>query len=548
MARAGIELSCLVLVVLLLAWNSITLLDLRTRMSGHDEALNELISSRLEEIGSKLDGLLSKQSESIQQSCKRNSESIKSEISLLTPQVKTLVENVCGTVSADVGKHTSTLLEAMLPKSMPQQDKSCNLESKLDAIEEKFGGISTHIDTMHTIITGRDNAEGLRAAYHKHAYETMLTRHGEQVYQKMRATSSRKRGAGTAKLGPIDHKLSEYKPGDMLAAHTGKVKTVQSKQRRQLRSLPNVDAHMPSVNSTILGQDTEMLIVLPTFLRPKLEVNTEYIRKVVASLSAQYKADLLDRKITLLVVNNSPKTHLGVANAIEEVLQDTGSTLEYHVETGFTEFDDPFGKDLHLKVDLPGKPDLLESWEPSRKHCRHLVETLSKVAAHPAKYVLLWEDDMLMCGSTTHGTLRSIFTMIDTANAYGADWTGLRVGFGGNGLIFHYNDVPIISDYVLANMHRKPPDWLLTEWYKGLTYSARMGIGSRHRGYTHRLNLFEHIGNHSSFPDRENQGSKDSNSHVQYEIPKCMEENWWLLPAERFRPQCKAHDISPCAA
>lgn len=71
------------------------------------------------------------------------------------------------------------------------------------------------------------------------------------------------------------------------------------------------------------------------------------------------------------------------------------------------------------------------------------------------------------------------------------------------GLVFHQNDLPSLSDYIVANMHRKPPDWLMTEWYKGLTYTAKMAIGGRHRGFTHRLNVFEHIGNHSSFPGRQ---------------------------------------------
>jgi hypothetical protein len=96
-------------------------------------------------------------------------------------------------------------------------------------------------------------------------------------------------------------------------------------------------------------------------------------------------------------------------------------------------------------------------------------------------------------------------------------------------------------------MHRKPPDWLMTEWYKGQTYTAQMAIGSRHRGFTHELNLAKHIGSHSSFPGREDQGSKDSKSHVNYEIPACFDVNWWLLPVERFNKSCAGSSIlSPC--
>ena len=56
----------------------------------------------------------------------------------------------------------------------------------------------------------------------------------------------------------------------------------------------------------------------------------------------------------------------------------------------------------------------------------------------------------------------------------------------------------------------------------------------RHQGFTNQLNLFDHIGDHSSFPGRENQGAKDSKSHVNYNIPKCFDYNWWLLPEERY--------------
>jgi hypothetical protein len=47
--------------------------------------------------------------------------------------------------------------------------------------------------------------------------------------------------------------------------------------------------------------------------------------------------------------------------------------------------------------------------------------------------VLLWEDDMMMCGNANNGTLATVFASIDDANARASDWTGLRFGFGGNG-------------------------------------------------------------------------------------------------------------------
>jgi hypothetical protein len=46
--------------------------------------------------------------------------------------------------------------------------------------------------------------------------------------------------------------------------------------------------------------------------------------------------------------------------------------------------------------------------------------------------------------------------------------------------VLHSYDLATLADYMLANMHRRPPDWLLTEWYKGGTFSAKMAVGFRH--------------------------------------------------------------------
>ena len=61
----------------------------------------------------------------------------------------------------------------------------------------------------------------------------------------------------------------------------------------------------------------------------------------------------------------------------------------------------------------------------------------------PARYVMLWEDDMLMCGDQERGTISSLFDFVDKANAASPDWTGLRLGFGGNGLVLHWSDIPV---------------------------------------------------------------------------------------------------------
>jgi hypothetical protein len=117
---------------------------------------------------------------------------------------------------------------------------------------------------------------------------------------------------------------------------------------------------------------------------------TRYLRKALTTLANQYVGKLAERTIQVLVVNNSPKDHKGVDIAIDQVLKmANGTTLRVALVDGNEEFDDPFDPNLKLKVDLPGRPDLLESWTPSRTHCRHVVETFSRALEISAKYVVV---------------------------------------------------------------------------------------------------------------------------------------------------------------
>jgi len=387
--------------------------------------------------------------------------------------------------------------------------------NRLATIEQqltsKMNDVLRETESLKIILTGRDNAEGVRTAYQRHA----LT-----VLQQRAKTTAKK--SAPARRVVKRRKLQAVVPPVMPADHHG--------------GLPTGERQMP-----------ELLVLLPTFLRAKLRDHTEYLRRSLRSLVRQYRGELVDRGVEVLVVNNAPYTHVGVRDAVSRVLKEEDSLLQVKVVDAKPEFDDPFPPELKLKAGLPGRPDLLESWEPSRRHCRHFVEALAAAEDRAARYVLVWEDDMEMCGTSANGTLRNVFDTIDAANTRADDWTGLRLGFGGNGIVLQHYDLVALADYILSNMHRKPPDWLITEWYKGLTYQARMSIGDRHRGFTHELNFFSHIGNHSSFPGRENQGAEGSESHVNYKIPGCFERNWWLLPAERFAPGCTGHSLlSPC--
>lgn len=397
------------------------------------------------------------------------------------------------------------------------------LQTEMVKLSTMLAEIEKKLDTIGLVTIGRDNAEGLRSEYQRHAYSTALSRR-----QRGRVTSLSPLPTIPAKVATLE--------GESEPDGEPRVASRSVRQRRKLKSV--VDSET----------EPELTVLMTTFLRRNLEDNTEYLRAVLGSLAAQYSGPITRRRVRVVIVNNSPKTHRGIEEAAKRVLDEhKSSPLQVVVTESSDEFTDPYDTSLKLKVDLPNRPDLLESWTPSRLHCRHLVESFSKALDFPGKYTLIWEDDMLMCGDASNGTLLAVLNSIDLANEVALDWTAIRLGFGGNGLVFHTADIPLLSDYILANMHRKPPDWLMTEWYKGMTYTAQIAIGDRHRGFTHELNFAEHIGSHSSFPGREDQGKKDSKSHVNYEIPACFDTNWWLLPAERFDKACSGKSIlSPC--
>lgn len=355
--------------------------------------------------------------------------------------------------------------------------------------------------------------------------------------------------------GQADHVVSKESPGP----------------RRKLQSVASaMDTSSPSSPAATVAM-VELQVMIPTFKRLYSTDPHEYLRKVLKSIGLQYQAHVAKqraqggtapRSIVAVVVNTGPAEHLGVEQAIEEAARGTGLTVKYEeVEHQFT---DPYPADYHVKVDYDNRKDILESWPPSRKHSMHLAEVLLKAQQIDSKYTLLVEDDMVWCSA--HNTaannmninggdaLSRIWDAIDHANAAAPSWTGVRVGYGGNGLVLPSSDLSALTDYLLANMHRRPPDWLLTEWYKGKTFTSKASLGDRHSGFTYKFNLFEHIGEHSAFPGREKQASKrdaasDSNAagKVEFTIPQCFEFNWYLLPEERFdTARCQNKLFTPC--
>jgi hypothetical protein len=97
----------------------------------------------------------------------------------------------------------------------------------------------------------------------------------------------------------------------------------------------------------------------------------------------------------------------------------------------------------------------------------------------------------------------------------------------------------------MEKTNKRLPETDPFEWLVG----GDFGVTGRHPGFTYKHNLFEHIGEHSAFPGRDNQASKrDGDGGTKtYDIPQCFEYNWYLLPEERFDKEGCGHvDFTPC--
>lgn len=241
------------------------------------------------------------------------------------------------------------------------------------------------------VTIGRDNAEGLRTAYQRQAFATMAARASSRSTITSVLAQPSKLVTGTARV-PLN--TSSFGARLQRKSRLLHKSTAQASTGRKLLSL-SVDRETdPDTQPTEIM--TELLILLPTFIRRNLDDNTEYVamfmlspcafcnggiallscctiidffpschyfldcfvfqnrylRKVLTSLDNQYTGQVAERKVQVLVVNNSPNDHRGVDTAIEQVLSRKGqnSTLRVSIVDGGDEFDDPFDADLRLKV------------------------------------------------------------------------------------------------------------------------------------------------------------------------------------------------------
>eukprot|EP00039_Didymoeca_costata_P016790 m.305850 g.305850 ORF g.305850 m.305850 type:complete len:499 (+) comp16451_c0_seq26:221-1717(+) len=420
------------------------------------------------------------------------------------------VENDDRTAAAQ--SHAAQLLrfESTIGKSMDLQNvvkrRANEMGDDIQQMTDDMAGVKEKIKNLEILASGEKDIEGLRSAFQRQSFAIM-----------------------------------QHRMEDVMGNFQGS-KFGFKQQKRNGRKLLSSE-----------GFDTErayLAFVVPTHKRINAQNPHDYLKRVLRSIISQNSRDkAMPGKIIIIVINTGPIEHTGVQDAINEVVGDHDILVAYQEVQN--QFKDPY-EDYQVKVDRNYQKDILESWPPSRKHSMHLSEVLLKALLYDSRYYILVEDDMVLCETSKRSALEEIYATIEHANSISLNWTGIRVGYGGNGLILQQQDLAVLADYIVANLYRRPPDWLLTEWYKALTFSAKMNIGSRHKGFTYKYNVFEHIGEHSSFPGREKQGSerksKESNGKVKiYNIPGCFEFNWYLLPEERFDERlCHSSDYTPC--
>lgn len=200
-------------------------------------------------------------------------------------------------------------------------------------------------------------------------------------------------------------------------------------------------------------------------------------------------------------------------------------------------FDDPYDKD-HTKDATHN----VASFHQARRQALHLSHALLEASRWRSEHVMVIEDDMPVCNASAFRHVARAITLVEAANREtGTGWSMIRVGFGGNGILMHWEDATTAGEYLISNMNRAPVDWLLPEWASSLTHPGSMvnQVRARHH-FTYRLNLFRHIGGVSNFGDRKWSEGKDG-------LPVCFGFNDFLRREEIFlRYTCPHSMISPC--
>ena len=141
----------------------------------------------------------------------------------------------------------------------------------MTSIQTSLHAMTSKIDTIGLVTIGRDNAEGLRSEYQRHAFATAVARASTESAP-VRVNVHRGLVTGTARV-PFSVNSTTDNPRFRKSLSFKRVMShATSATGRTLLSVPEEEEKGDTMLNT---GNAELLILLPTFIRRNLKDNTE---------------------------------------------------------------------------------------------------------------------------------------------------------------------------------------------------------------------------------------------------------------------------------
>jgi len=336
-------------------------------------------------------------------------------------------------------------------------------------------------------------------------------------------------------------------------------------------------------------QEFDLVIGMNTLKREQNAKEMDYLTKSVESLVAEldrfeqeHTGEAEDESLSpppprvLVLIHNLPRSKFEEQqfrqsedsystqfDALRQRYASDQRLVFYKVNERFW---DPFVDNELLMIEKSLKPDNSQSAYTKQRRLAKQSErqhncdiaSLGTIALHHIKfkYFMFLEDDYVTCPGAMGkvlGTLQILEQNVGdgargTTNAFRAPQKicSLRVSYGTAGVILPRKELTRFVQYVEANIDLHTVDQLLHNFL----HSRRIDPGAPfcptrkppHIAYTYERVLFEHIGEHSVFEER--------NGEHQADYPKCdflMRHTPYLDQDEEFdEMRCFGRGVSPC--
>jgi hypothetical protein len=151
-----------------------------------------------------------------------------------------------------------------------------SLQGAVRTVQNSLHSMESKVDTIRLVTIGRDNAEGLRSEYQRHAFATVAARASSQSAA-VAVNAHSDLVTGTARV-PLSLNLTTGGPRFRKSLSFQRaVSRATAATGRKLLSVPAAEDQAEDHASETQPKmgDAELLILLPTFIRRNLEDNTE---------------------------------------------------------------------------------------------------------------------------------------------------------------------------------------------------------------------------------------------------------------------------------